>query len=184
MAGTGDGASKSSNPINGFAVLAIFVVMAALVTIVWKVVDAYSAGSDAVSVLGIVIPMFATVGAAVFGIPIAYSRGADAGQQQANAQVPQKIDAATQQTKTQLRQQIEPNLQELQAKVDELLSSVRTQTSNPPGTDVHTIELPANILRDFPDLAASARFAVPTSTLSDIERQFGRLQSTVQHLDE
>jgi len=129
---TNQPAAPSRSTLNVWGVLAILIVMAALTTIVWKVVDSYT-GSDAVAVLGIIIPMFATIGAAVFGIPIAYQRGTSEGKAQEAANTAPKVDAARKLGNEEKTRQVRPLVESLSSGLDQLEERVRTGTVSPQG---------------------------------------------------
>jgi uncharacterized membrane protein YqiK len=80
---------KGASPTVWSAVVAL-VIMGALVAILAIVTNAYPAASDAASILGVVIPALVSLGAAAFGVAVAYNavsgKGtAEAGQAQAEA---------------------------------------------------------------------------------------------------
>lgn len=60
-------------------VVALALVLAALVGIVAIVAGRWTDAQDAAAVLGVIVPVFASIGAAVFGIQVAYERGKSAG---------------------------------------------------------------------------------------------------------
>jgi len=177
-----DPAPAKASALTFFGVLAIAIVMGTMLLIVWKVVDGYTKASDAASVLGVIIPVFATIGAAVFGIPIAYSRGTDAGQQQANAQLPQKLEQAKQTAKSEVKATLQPSLDALHSQVTDLIGQIRTQTDNPPGGDAFQILAPPGVVAAAPQLAGTSFFTLPAHAVSDIERRFGAVAATVDQL--
>lgn len=72
---------KVSSVKGGLIQLAsLLVVLLTLTYIVRIVLNTYSSATDAAAVLGVIVPVFATVGAAVFGIQVAYGKGEQAGQ--------------------------------------------------------------------------------------------------------
>lgn len=74
----------------------LVVVVAALAWAIIYIVGKYDTASDAASILGIVVPVFATIGAAVFGVQVAYERGAKKAEESAADEVnTAQEDAAT-----------------------------------------------------------------------------------------
>lgn len=68
--------NQSGRAALGWAhVAVVLIVMAALVAIVWLALGETDNAGEAAAVLGTVVPGLAAVGAAVFGIPIAYQSG-------------------------------------------------------------------------------------------------------------
>ncbi|MDT0271149.1 hypothetical protein RM844_33250, partial [Streptomyces sp. DSM 44915] len=116
--------------------------MAALVVIIWKILDA-STPDSAVAVLGVVIPMFATVGAAVFGIPIAYQRGTTVGAQQASSTKDQEVAAASDHAKKEaqaaMKTKIGPVVDNFADSARSLVERVRNGTESPAGTDTYVL---------------------------------------------
>lgn len=66
-------------------VLLIATILAALIVLTVYVVHHYATSTDAATILGIVIPAFATIGAAVFGVTVAYNAGTSKGAQKGEA---------------------------------------------------------------------------------------------------
>ena len=64
-----------SAPLGWAHVAVVAVVMGALVWIVFLALDNATDAGDAAAVLGTVVPGIAAIGAAVFGIPLAYQTG-------------------------------------------------------------------------------------------------------------
>lgn len=89
-------------------------VLATILIVTIFVVQHYSAATDAGTILGIVIPALATIGAAVFGITVAYNagtaRGAAAGKAVAKAEVADQLEptlAAARQAVNEVAEKIE-----------------------------------------------------------------------------
>jgi hypothetical protein len=61
--------------VTGWHSLIVLAVLGSLVLIVWMAIDSYSEATDSAAVLGTVIPAIAAIGAAAFGIPLAYQTG-------------------------------------------------------------------------------------------------------------
>lgn len=173
----------SSRSINLWAFLSIAVVMAAIVAIVWKVLDASDPDSS-VAVLGVIIPVFATIGAAVFGIPVAYQRGSEAGAQQATSTKQQEIaaasDSAAAHAKDDARKQMEPVVQQLRSSTDALLNRVRASTFSPRGTNFHLAMAPERFALNPEDLSDDE--VIPNSALTDVEKQVAQLESMLRTL--
>lgn len=146
---SGAKADAAKQAMNVWTVLAVGLVMAALVAIVWIVSARFNKNDSATAVLGVIVPVFATVGAAVVGIPIAYKQGTSAGQQQGQAQGAQTAKA-----------ELLPKAADLQRNVDALTTQLRTAGHSPSGAQVlhltgglegtgEPIELPTQVLDDL-----------------------------------
>jgi hypothetical protein len=72
--------------------LMLTVVVGALAAATMFIVNESPEASDAATILGIVVPVFATIGAAVFGIQVAYERG----EKKAETQAQDTVNAAEQ----------------------------------------------------------------------------------------
>jgi hypothetical protein len=168
----------SSRSLNIWTFLTIAVVMAALVAIVWKILDA-STPDSAVAVLGVVIPMFATVGAAVFGIPIAYQRGATVGAQQATSTKAQEVaaasDSAKKETQAEMKTKIEPVVENLADAARGLVERVRSGTESPVGSDTY-------LLTRGRDEPIPEEAVIPSGALTDVEKNAAQLEALVKAL--
>lgn len=165
------------------AVLAIVVVMAALVAIVFKVVDTYARGSDAIGVLGVIIPMFATVGAAVFGIPVAYERGAAKGEETAERRTDLKVKDATKDGEKRAREKLNPTVRALDDAVSRLTERVETGMQSPPGRDDFVVQLDRAIADRLPDdTLEEPIFMLPTQDIRDVRQQISELRASVDSL--
>lgn len=168
----------SSRSLNVWTFLTIAVVMAALVVIIWKILDA-STPDSAVAVLGVVIPVFATVGAAVFGIPIAYQRGATVGAQQAASTKVQEVAAASdnarKEAQADMKTRIEPVVTNFADAARSLVERVRNGTESPVGTDTHVLTRS----RDDP---VPEEAVIPSGALTDVEKNAAQLEALVSTL--
>lgn len=176
--GTPGPPAVSSRSLNVWTFLTIAVVMAALVVVIWKILDA-STPDSAVAVLGVVIPMFATVGAAVFGIPIAYQRGATVGAQQATSTKDQEVAAASDNAKKQaqadMKTRIGPVVDDFANAARSLVERVRNGTESPVGTDTYVLTRG----RDDP---APDTAVIPSGALTDVEKNAAQLEALVTSL--
>jgi hypothetical protein len=99
--GNGNGGDNGAGgaPIsNLWSFASLLVVVAGLIVITVYVVGHYKLeATDAGTILGIVIPAFATIGAAIFGVTVAYKAGAKTGEQEGTKkgkrQAADKVDA-------------------------------------------------------------------------------------------
>jgi hypothetical protein len=166
----------SSRSLNIWTFLTIAVVMAALVVIIWKILDA-STPDSTVAVLGVVIPMFATVGAAVFGIPIAYQRGTTVGAQQAASTKDQEVaaasDSAKKEAEAEMKTRIEPVVENLADAARGLVERVRNGTESPVGTDTYVLTRG----RDDP---IPEEAVIPSGALTDVEKNAAQLEALVK----
>jgi hypothetical protein len=188
--------AASSRPLNLWTFLSIAIVMVALAVIIWKVLDASNPDSS-VAVLGVIIPIFATIGAAVFGIPIAYQRGADQGTQTATAgkqhEIADAADKAKKDGQRTAKSQMQPVVRELVAGVNDLVGRVRTASTSPPGTDNHVLGLLGDQTTDQ-GASAEARLRalgadndaliIPNPVLTNLENQAAILNAMVQPTSE
>jgi hypothetical protein len=122
-----DASTRSKS--NGWSFLTIAAVASAVGFITAFVVQHYTAAADAASILGIVIPVFATVGAAVFGVTAAYQAGATTGSAGAGPAAEQ-----------QLKDDLAPNVKAALDAVGTIVSAIQTQGDSPPGEDQITIQ--------------------------------------------
>jgi hypothetical protein len=67
--------SAAGQKVTGWHFLIVLTVLGSLVLIVWIAINRYSVAADAAAVLGTIIPAIAAIGAAAFGIPLAYQSG-------------------------------------------------------------------------------------------------------------
>lgn len=81
----------SARPRSPWDVLVIAVILAALIGLTVYVVHHYSTSTDAATILGIVVPAVATIGAAVFGVRVAYQAGSAKGQSQGAATAKKEV---------------------------------------------------------------------------------------------
>jgi hypothetical protein len=81
----GGGTAKPTTAANVWTLLAITVVMIALVVIVTSVVNKAGelSAESVVSIIAAVVPVFASIGAAVFGVSVAYQKGTEKGKTEA-----------------------------------------------------------------------------------------------------
>jgi hypothetical protein len=75
MADNDEQKAKSESGVTSGHVAALAVVIVGLLVALWLVLQNTENASEATNVLGVVIPAFATIGAAVFGITAAYRVG-------------------------------------------------------------------------------------------------------------
>jgi hypothetical protein len=173
-----------SRVLNFSAVIAIGVVMAALVAIVFQVIDRYPMGSDAGTVLGVIVPVFATVGAAVFGIPIAYQRGADTAEQKAAAAEQPKLAAAAKDGESSAKQKLAPAVHAVEEAIDRVLNQVRTQTTSRPGETRFAVRLESDIAERLPEELRPREplLEIPHADVTDVEGRLGELRATLDGL--
>lgn len=105
--------------------VAITVVAAAVVAITVFTVQHYGAATDAASVLGIVVPVFATVGAAAFGVQVAYQAGSTTGGNKA-AQI----------TKANMAGVLAPQIQDIQTALEPLLRTIEREGTSSQGSSL------------------------------------------------
>lgn len=60
--------------------ISLAIVLATFAYVLELVIDKWPSASDAAAVLGVIVPAFASMGAAVFGIQVAYAKGTAAGE--------------------------------------------------------------------------------------------------------
>lgn len=87
-------ATPTGTRANVWSFLTAAVVLTALVLVVKWVLDDTKEAGDVATILGIVVPAFATIGAAMFGIGIAYNAGAKSGEAAGAAGKDQAVAAA------------------------------------------------------------------------------------------
>jgi hypothetical protein len=75
---------KTQPALTPWHVLATAVVVLGLVVLIWLVLANTESAQDATTVLAVIVPAFASIGAAVFGVQVAYSRGQEIGEKQGN----------------------------------------------------------------------------------------------------
>lgn len=116
-----DGASKVPS-LTVWHVFATAVVVAGLLAALWLVLPRFTTATDIATVLGVVIPGFVTIGAAVFGVTVAYQTGNTNGKTKGA-----KEGAASKAA------ELRPAVDQLAADLNPLLNTIRTGTSSPAG---------------------------------------------------
>jgi hypothetical protein len=171
MAGEEAVSTTSTRVLTVWAVLAIAVIMGALVAIVWKVVDSYD-GNNSVAVLGVIIPMFVTIGAAALGFPVAYQRGAEQGRQAEQAATATKIDDAQAAGAQDAKAQLRPLVADAKDAVATLSSTVASAGTSPAGLRGMSFVAP--------DQEGALREThVPSEMLTNAERAVAKLEGAV-----
>jgi hypothetical protein len=83
--GNPDEPAKTQSALTPWHVLATGVVVVGLVVLVWVVLAQTGSAQEATTVLAVIVPAFASIGAAVFGVQVAYSRGKETGEKEGDA---------------------------------------------------------------------------------------------------
>lgn len=115
---------------NVWSFLSVSVVVLALVGIVTVIVRQFTSAADASSVLAVVIPAFATIGAAVFGVSVGYSAGQTKGESAGVAKGEEKM-------KSDLREPVE----RVKARAEEIRRVLMTSLGSAPGE--RTLRMPS-----------------------------------------
>jgi hypothetical protein len=118
---------------SGIDVLLIVVILGALVAITIFVVNHYkNQSTDAATILGIVVPAFATIGAATFGVTVAYSAGNAKGEAKGEVKAQRAATDAAASTADRFRVFVDPALEA----VRDTRSQLATAAYSPPGQNV------------------------------------------------
>jgi hypothetical protein len=122
--------SMKTRPRGYLDVLLVAVILGALVGLTIFVVDHYHAHStDAATILGIVVPAFATIGAAAFGLTVAYKAGAAKGEASGAAQAKDAAEQAVSSTVAPVSYDVDRALEAVRRSRADL----ETAGYNPPG---------------------------------------------------
>lgn len=74
------GQERRLGGLSPWHVLSIAIVVLGLVALVWLVLMQTPTANDAVNILAVIVPAFASFGAAIFGVQVAYGAGKDSGE--------------------------------------------------------------------------------------------------------
>ena len=80
-----------------FACLAV--VVGGVIGLVYLVMNQYTKASDVATILGIVVPALATIGAAGFGVKVAYERGANQGKARGKKEAANAVEGHVQEAR-------------------------------------------------------------------------------------
>jgi hypothetical protein len=112
----------------------ILIAVTALVGITVFTVREYDADpTKAATILGIVVPAFATIGAAAFGITVAYNAGQQQGEARGRQRGTQEAEQAVAGRQAELQRVLVEEVRGAQATFDELASTLETGGASPPG---------------------------------------------------
>lgn len=161
--GTGEATGRS---VNQWAFAAIAVVMASLVAIVWIVLA--RANSQAPTILGVVIPVFATIGAAVFGVNVGYQQGASAAEQKAEQRTGEEVARAEAAAAVAEKSKLLPDYTRMEATVGELKKLIETAGQSEAGTSGFHLTAPSG-----------STLTVPADLLSDVDRSLGAMRASL-----
>jgi uncharacterized membrane protein len=172
MADPPDDTPKS--PIrSGIDVLLIIVILGALVAITIFVVNHYKGQStDAATILGIVVPAFATIGAAAFGITVAYNAGAAKGEAKGDSKAQTAATEAKSATATSLLAYVEPAL----SAVSRVRNELETVSHSRPGENLLRFDIETNLVE------RGASTALNPQPLHEAEAQLERLRGAIESL--
>jgi hypothetical protein len=132
----------------------VLVVIAGLVAIFALALGKYDSNKDTMTgVLGVVVPAFATIGAAVFGVSVGYNAGKSAGEATGKAKGEAGKVQAVADAKRSLATEVLGHLRNAQAPVAQLVSTVAHAGSSDPGVQSFTLG------------AGDGSVEVPTDTL-------------------
>jgi hypothetical protein len=165
-------ADPPKSPVrSGLDVLLVVVILGALVALTVFVVTHYKGQStDAATILGIVVPAFATIGAAAFGITVAYSAGAAKGEAKGEAKAQEAANQAASSTAWRLGSYVAPALEA----VRDIRRTLETTATSLPG------ERTLRFRPDEQDPHGGA--AVDPQPLHEAEAQLERLRGAIEVL--
>jgi len=180
--------ATSSRSLNLWAFLSVFAVMAALVAVVVAVVDASKKG-DAAATLGVIIPVFASIAAAMFGIPLAYKSGTDAGTQQANSTKEKEVAAAAEKGaklgQSVTAQTLKPVIKDVVDGVQAVTATVHEASSSPQGSNRNFFGL--HLIDDSYErdrlVRENALPSISETQLRDLENKVAQLQALADTFD-
>lgn len=137
---TGDGSKESSaatSIVSLWQFLSATAVVAGLVAIVWIVVKNVSGdGDSAVGVLGMIVPAFATIGAAVFGITSVYQSAKATGEKVGEAKGEAGKSDAVDNARKRLASELLPDIDAARSRQSRLGTRLRTAGSSEPGRNI------------------------------------------------
>lgn len=172
--------AKASSPTVWSAIVAL-VIMGALVAILAITTNAYPTASDAASILGVVIPALVSLGAAAFGVAVAYNAvggkaTAEAGkveaevkQQSAEGEKQQAV-AAAQSTATDAMSE----LKALETHLQRIVQPLKEASTSPVGESDLLLQPPGQVapvkVRDDDIVSAKASIAAAQSNMEALLR--------------
>ncbi len=139
----------------------VVVVIGGLVAIVALALAKYDSDKDTVTgVLGVVVPAFASIGAAAFGVTVAYHAGKSSGEVTGKAKGEEGKVQAVHDAKKTLASEVLTHLRNAQAPVEQLVSSVAHAGSSAAGEESFTLASEAGPVEVTTDTLHGARKGV------------------------
>lgn len=185
---------KQSTPIATRAhslwdVLTVAVALTALIVLTVFLVRHYGGdATNAATILGIVVPAFATIGAAAFWISVAYSAGQAKGEAAGQTQATQATGKAVADARNEIAEKLIPSLQGAQAAIGRLHGLVEQHAYSPPGERTMILGLRRMAAAaDIPSEGAAVRLESQPVELDpeffdEARRQLDQLQGVVEGL--
>jgi hypothetical protein len=129
-------APKGRPSIGSGQIVALSVVVVGLIVVTALALGHFNSERDtATGILGIVVPVFATIGAAVFGVTVAYSAGRTTGEA-AGADAKR---SAVQKGRSELASQVLERLRPAGESVERILEPLTTLLPSPEGERAHVL---------------------------------------------
>ena len=154
----------------------IALVFATVIAITAFVVNHFAqSATDAATILGIVIPALATIGAAIFGVSVAYSAGQTTGEAKGAANVELAVSDAAARTASSFKEGIRNASDALSS----LHQDLHTHTVSPPGSQSLMFAY-RPLGRRTDEYEAGAE--IDPAPLEEARRQLDRLQGIVDAL--
>jgi hypothetical protein len=124
----------TSPAIGPWHVAALGVLMAAMVIALALVIPKFNSDRDTVTgILGVVIPVFATIGAAIFGVTVGYSAGKAQGETTGKAQGEANKDAAV----TEALGAVHASATDAHEALDTIVKGITTHLNSPAGSNAY-----------------------------------------------
>jgi hypothetical protein len=157
---TGDNGTGGSQTVSNFWTFAsvLTIVVAVVIITLYTVRHYATSATDAGTILGIVIPVFATMGAAIFGVTVAYQSGSRTGEQTGVKKG--KNDAAN---------IVEPEVNSMHDSAERLVRRIEVHGSSRAGEEMLLLG------RDNP-------VEVPNSDLAELRERVERMKGVVRAL--
>lgn len=138
--------------------------------------------TNAATILGIVIPALATIGAAIFGVTVAYNAGQTTGKAAGAAGKDEAISDATKQTALKFA----PGISSAAHAINAFHGDIHTRAASPPGTHVLAfLEPEAAAGTVYRSVVAGAEYRaveIDPTPLDNARRELDRLQGIVDTL--
>ena len=155
-----NGDSKTAVVASKWTFASVTVALLALIGLVVYAGENYTSVQDTTTLLGVVLPAVVSIGAAAFGIRIAYDKGENTGAKQKESELKAKLKPLTDQAQTTADQALEP---------------VMLAFDSPPGTEDLVLQAGASL--------PGGELRIPGASVNDAREALAELRGAVEALD-